>query len=88
MAKGQPELVAGTRVIRKSEPMGFPPIACNADRRDDVMVEGIAEALIGMSSDPLGQKILSALHLDGFIRADPSLYDGIAEKYRELKDFL
>ena len=88
MAKNQPELITGTRVIRKSEPMGFPPIACNADLSDDVMVEDIAEALIGMSSDPLGQKILSALHLDGFVRADPSLYDGIADKYREVKDFL
>ncbi|MFC1672676.1 PhnD/SsuA/transferrin family substrate-binding protein [Pseudomonadota bacterium] len=88
MAKNQPELVAGTRVIHKSEPMGFPPIACNADLSDDATVEGVAEALINMGSDPLGQKILSALHLDGFVRPDPSLYDGIADKYREVKDLL
>lgn len=88
MAESQPELVAGTRVIRKSEPMGFPPVACNADQNNTTMSNAIADSLIGMNSDPLGRKILQALHLDGFIRAEPELYAGIAKKYKEVKDLL
>lgn len=88
VAQSEPELVAGTRVIRRSEPLGFPPIACNVDNRNDKSVTKMAEALFKMHKDPLGQRILQTLHLDGFVPGDPSNYDAIAKKFNAVKDIL
>lgn len=79
-------LVEGTRVIRKSEWLGFPPVVCNRNARDVDAIKGIAEALISMNEDDLGQEILAALHLDGFIRGTPPLFDGIEEKYKFVRN--
>ncbi len=79
-------LVEGTRVIRKSEWLGFPPVVCNRNARDVDAIKGIAEALISMNEDDLGQEILAALHLDGFIRGSPPLFDGIEEKYKFVRN--
>lgn len=80
-------LVEGTRVIRKSEWLGFPPVACNRLAREDEAVKGIAEALISMNVDERGREILATLYLDGFIRGEPALFDGIVEKYRFVQNF-
>lgn len=88
VAQTEPELVAGTRVIRKSELLGFPPIACSKDSRNDKLVGALADALFEMTEDPLGRRILNTLHLDGFVPGDPSNYDAIAEKMRAVRELL
>ncbi|MEG3617686.1 PhnD/SsuA/transferrin family substrate-binding protein [Magnetovibrio sp. PR-2] len=88
VAKYEPELVAGTRVIRKSEPLGFPPIACSVDSMDDNMADELAEALFLMSSDALGREVLNTLHLDGFVPGDSQNYDAIADKMDAVRDYL
>lgn len=88
VAQYEPELVSGTRVIRKSEPLGFPPIACSKDALNDRYVGLLADALLEMSEDPLGKHILDTLHLDGFVPGDPSNYDAIAEKMNDVREFL
>jgi len=88
VAKYEPELVAGTRVIRRSEPLGFPPIACSVDSAGDKLADELAEALFAMSDDPLGRHILGTLYLDGFVPGDPQNYDAIAEKMNSVRDFL
>jgi len=85
MQETEPELVAATRVIRQSEPMGFPPIACAALMKDTAVTREITAALMRMHEDDLGQRILATLRLDGFQPSDPHLYDGIAERYEDIK---
>lgn len=78
----EPSLPAGTRVLRKSELLGFPPVACNRAQADTLRTRAIAQALVTMPDDPVGRSVLAELRLDGFMRSTPALFDGIAEKYR------
>lgn len=81
MADTEPKLVANTRVIRKSEKMGFPPIACARASSNSPAVEGIQEALLSIDKDQQGQEVLAALHLDGFTTASPDLFESIARNF-------
>jgi phosphonate transport system substrate-binding protein len=78
----EPGLTAGTRIIRKSEPLGFPPVACSARMADHPQVKAIGDVLTTMNGDDEGRRLLATLHLDGFAREDPRLFDRIAEMYR------
>ncbi|NQV44659.1 MAG: PhnD/SsuA/transferrin family substrate-binding protein [Rhodospirillales bacterium] len=82
MADIEPKLVANTRVIRKSEKMGFPPIACARTNRNSPAVERIQEALLSIDKDQQGQEVLAALHLDGFTTASPNLFESIARNFK------
>lgn len=84
LSEQEPELTAGTRVIHRSELFGFPPIANLTTARDTPAVRALQTALLGLSDDQPGQAILSTLRLDGFVRAEPSLFDGIAKMVSEL----
>lgn len=81
MAEAEPELVGRTRVLHRSPPLGFPPIACQAARLGSPLVRDLREAFVGMDGDADGREALGLLKLDGFAGADPSLYDGIAAMY-------
>lgn len=86
MAKTEPELTNQTRVIRKSEWLGFPPIACRKGAHSSQVTQHITTALAAMSDDALGKRILETLHLDGFQVEDPSLFDSIARLYKTVQD--
>lgn len=75
-----PELTAATRILRKSEWLGFPPIAAGKTRPSGLSVRELADGFAGMSADPEARNVLALLHLDGFTRSDPSLFDAIARK--------
>jgi phosphonate transport system substrate-binding protein len=77
----EPDVVRNTRVIRRSEWLGFPPIACHQSVRGTALVEKIADAFLSMDGSEMGREILEILHLDGFAPGEPSLFDGIAAKY-------
>lgn len=81
MAESEPDLVGQTRVLHRSELLGFPPIACQTVRLGSPLVRGLREAFLGMDGDADGREVLRLLRLDGFAVADPSLYDGIAAMY-------
>lgn len=76
----EPELTAATRVLRKSEWLGFPPIAAGMMRPSGMSVAELATAFVGMVSDPDGRRVLELLHLDAFVVSKPSLFDAIAAK--------
>jgi len=78
VAQQEPELTAKTRVISKSELMGFPPIACATKLRDSAMILKFKKALIHAHSNPQAQKLLSTLRLDGLTSSPASLFDSIA----------
>lgn len=82
MASIEPDLTARTKVIRKSELLGFPPVACIAGQTASTDVELIRHALLAMRDDPEGRSVLSLLRLDGFSEEPQSLFDPIAAKMR------
>lgn len=86
MSNLESDLVLRTRVIRKSDWFGFPPIACTRAARTSGTVQSIAGALFRMADDERGQQILSTLHLDGFAEEDDRLFDGIARNYALVKE--
>ena len=77
----EPALTADTRIIRKSELLGFPPVACSIRLAAQPRIRALGDVLVSMNQDEEGRKLLATLHLDGFSREDPSLFDRIAEMY-------
>jgi phosphonate transport system substrate-binding protein len=78
----EPDLVARTRVIRRSELLGFPPVACPAAEAQSPSTVRLREALVTMSLNARGRSVLAMLRLDGFTVEGPELFDGIAAKMR------
>lgn len=81
----QPDLLQGARVIRRSEWLGFPPIACHRSRATSAPIASLRAALLAMSNSESGRAILETLRLDSFTLAEPSLFDGIAAKYETVR---
>lgn len=79
MADSEPELADATRVLRRSEPLGFPPVVVNRTLGDPGRSAALREALLSMASDDLGRSLLGALRLDGFTEVPPAHYDAIAD---------
>jgi phosphonate transport system substrate-binding protein len=82
LREAEPELVARTRIIRKSELLGFPPIACAAADATSAAISRLREALVNMPGDIDGRRVLGMLRLDGFSVEKPELFDGIAAKMK------
>jgi phosphonate transport system substrate-binding protein len=80
LREAEPALCADTRVILKSELLGFPPIACPAAEAQSPTIMQLREALIAMPNDQRGRDVLAMLRLDGFSNEPPELFDGIARK--------
>jgi len=80
MTETEPDLTARTRVIWKSDWMGFPPVATSAGRLREDSVIRLRAGLQRMATDPLGKRVLGLLRLDGFALADPELFQSIAAR--------
>jgi phosphonate transport system substrate-binding protein len=85
MKQREPDLVNKTRVVYRSEPLGFPPITVLTASLDRPAIQALARALTGMTSARLGPEILSVLDFDGFTTPGPGLYENIAEKWRVVR---
>jgi ABC-type phosphate/phosphonate transport system substrate-binding protein len=81
MSDREPELVSRTRVLRRSELLGFPPIACLRSNHESAGIAQLATALVRTPEDEQGQRLLSMLQLDGFAVEPDSLFDDIAAKF-------
>jgi phosphonate transport system substrate-binding protein len=78
----EPDLVARTRIIRKSELLGFPPVACASIDAASPEISRLRESLVNMRADADGRRVLGMLRLDGFSVEKPELFDGIAAKMK------
>lgn len=78
----EPDLVARTRIIRKSELLGFPPVACASVDAASPEISRLREGLVNMPADADGRRVLGMLRLDGFSVEKPELFDGIAAKMK------
>jgi phosphonate transport system substrate-binding protein len=72
----KPSLTSQTRIIRKSEPYGIPPIVAHRDA-DPELKNRIRQFLLSMHEDPEGEKILGALMIDRFIEPREEWYQTI-----------
>lgn len=84
LASVEPALTTRTRIVAKSEWLGFPPFATLADRALDPKIQRFGEALRGLGSSPVGREALQLLFLDRIEEGDPALFDGIAARMAEL----
>ena len=78
LALNEPGLTRRTRVVSKSPEFGFPPLVVRKNL-DAVHVKRLRQAFLGMAEDKAGSALLDKLNLDGFIRGNDALFDGIAE---------
>ena len=81
MSDLEPELTARTRILRRSDWLGFPPIACARSAEHSALAADIRRALVAMGDDSSGRRVLDLLRLDGFTPGDTGLFDGIAQSY-------
>lgn len=80
-----PQLASQTRVLRRSEWLGFPPVAHLKADRDSEEARQLSTALQAAANSPKGQELLAMLELDGFAPEPASLFDPIAAKYALVK---
>ncbi len=85
MQEREPELIDRTRIVYRSEKLGFPPIVGLKSATDTALAKAISAAFIDMPAHPVGRQVLSILALDGFTSADPDLYRGTREKWLFVK---
>jgi phosphonate transport system substrate-binding protein len=71
-----PIFTSKTRIIRKSEPYGIPPIVASPFLASELK-HRIRRALFTMHSDPRGQEILEELMIDRFTPTQDAWYDSI-----------
>jgi phosphonate transport system substrate-binding protein len=71
-----PTFTSKTRIIRKSEPYGIPPIVASRFLPPDLK-DRIRQVLFSMHRDPLGQNILNELMIDRFTPTRDEWYDSI-----------
>lgn len=81
----EPNLTARTRVISRSEWLGFPPFVTRVDRTAERAVSSFKSALLGLDGTEEGRTALQLLFLDRVEAADPSLFDGIAIRMAALE---
>lgn len=87
MREIEPGLVNQTRVVRRSEWLGFPPVAASRALTGDPRIMRLEEALTAMDRHEEGRKVLTLLRLDGFVATEPSLFDAIAAKVDAVRRF-
>ncbi len=87
MRETEAALVAQTRIIRRSEWLGFPPVASPKSLGGDPRIARLREGLMAMSDDADGRKVLDLLRLDGFVPTESSLFDAIAAKVETIRRF-
>ena len=73
-----PVFTSRTRIIRKSEPYGIPPIVASRHISSELKSR-IRQLFFTMHNDPEGQKILAELMIDRFIEPRAEWYDSIRE---------
>ena len=79
----KPTFTSKTRIIRKSEPYGIPPLVVSRDSPKELK-QRIRQLLYSMHRDPDGQKVLDELMIDRFVSPNEELYDTIRQMEKRL----
>jgi len=78
-----PTFTSKTRIIKKSEPFGIPPLVASKNLSVKSK-ERIQQILFSMHQDPEGKKILAELMIDRFIAPQEEWYDNLRQIYRQV----
>jgi phosphonate transport system substrate-binding protein len=71
-----PNFTSSTRIIKKSEPYGIPPLVTSRDLPHELK-NRTRQLLFSMHQDPEGRRIISELMIDRFITPQEEWYDRI-----------
>lgn len=82
LAATEPELVARTRIIWRSDWHAFPPVVVASEARETPSVTTLTQALFDISRTEAGRDVLRMLQLDGFTAPEPGSFDSIAQLMR------
>ena len=80
----EPSLTSRTRIVTRSDWLGFPPFAALSSRAKDPAILRFTDALRGLDASESGRAALGLLFLDRIQQGDTSLFDGIALRMAEL----
>lgn len=80
LANVEPTLAERTKVVTRSEWLGFPPFAARAFRAADPVIRAFAGALMGLHTSAAGREALHLLFLDRVQEGEASLFDGIGAR--------
>lgn len=80
LANVEPEMTTRTKVIVRSEWLGFPPVCARKNRMQDADVSAFRRAVLEFGRTGKGRAALDLLQLDGMTAATPDLFDGIARR--------
>lgn len=78
-----PDLTAATRIVSRSQELGYPPFVARANIANDSFHK-MQSVLLSMTSDTQGARLLKTLNLDGFIPGSDQLFEEIAVMARAL----
>jgi len=81
-----PAFTSKTRVIKKSEPYGIPPLVASRQLAAKIQ-EQVREVLFAMHQDPEGRQILSELMIDRFVPIQEEWYDNMRKMHLQLTRF-
>jgi phosphonate transport system substrate-binding protein len=84
LASVEPDLTARTRVISRSEWLGFPPFVARSDRIGEPAIRACQSALLNLGGSVSGRTALDLLFLDRIEAGDIALFDGIAQRMTSL----
>ncbi|WP_235019494.1 substrate-binding domain-containing protein [Tabrizicola flagellatus] len=84
LAEAEPALTARTRVVARSEWLGFPPFVARTDRLSEPGIAACRDTLLSLRQHSAGREALRLLRLDRVEPAEPGLYDGIAARMAEM----
>ncbi len=84
LATEEPELTRRTKVIAKSEWVGFPPFCARKERAGEQRIRTFQKALLTLGEHDTGRQALNLLQLDGMTAGTPALFDGIALRMQDL----
>ncbi len=80
-----PSLTSATKIIRKSEPYGIPPIVAS-HALSPSLKQAFKKLLFSMHEDPEGKRILDELMIDRFVEPREEWYDSIRQIERRISD--
>lgn len=78
MTEEDPSVAERTRIILQSPPLGMPPVVV-PPRLEPTLKERLRAVLLGMHTDPEGQKVLRSLRIDRFVVPDKRMFDSVRE---------
>ncbi|SEA90817.1 PhnD/SsuA/transferrin family substrate-binding protein [Rubrimonas cliftonensis] len=84
LAASEPALIARTRVVSRSELLGFPPFVARRDRGSEADVAAFRAALMGLHDSAAGREALVLLHLDRVAPGRRADFNGIASRMADV----